>query len=141
MKIKKKSGALLEQTLKEDDKQLQDIDPSKASEKEIAKAVQATVDDAAGEISDADAKNAAKEVKAAAQEINADTAALSPEVADDERDYLVLDSKLKEALDIALEDALYNKESGQPALFRGKLWTNVLVIGLPGSGKTSIITD
>ena len=112
--------------------ELSELDPQTASVDDLADAIQDTIEDASNnevEISDADASEVAAETKATAIEVGAG------QVVIDDSDFEDTDVKniLTEALDESLEAAQRYFRRGQ----RGS--ANILVEGLPGSGKTAIV--
>jgi hypothetical protein len=125
MKINKQSKELLE---------------SKLVEEETTGALDAT--DSVGEIadeivdeipvSDAAAKTIASEIKDVAADTGIETAAID---IPDELEALGVQNPITEVLDEALAKSRKNKGRGSKSGF------NVLIIGLPGSGKTASIED
>ena len=73
----------------------------------------------------------ADEIKTTGTEIGAGSAAID---AGDE-EYLGVKNIITDTLDMALKVAIKNKRRG------GKFGSNVLIIGLPGSGKTASVED
>lgn len=134
MKINKlvESKKLVEE--EEKDLTLSEINPQEASVSEIADAVQNSVEDSNnGEVtvSDADAKAVAKEIKDTAEEVDAGFTELMPS----KEDYnsVFAENRLTKIFDDALATA-------KRAMRRGrKANANVLIEGLPGSGKTAIV--
>ena len=124
MKIKKSAKELLESKLVEAEESAA-IDTTD-SVGEIADEI---ADDAA--ISDSAAEKIATEVKAVADETGIDAAAV--DVPEDEG--LGVKNRITEVLDEALRKSKKNKRRGTKSGF------NVLIIGLPGSGKTASIED
>lgn len=72
----------------------------------------------------------ADEIKDASDVIAADAAAVAVE-----SDYLGVENAVTKTLDMALAKSLANKRRG------GKFGNNVLIVGLPGSGKTASVED
>jgi hypothetical protein len=83
-------------------------------------------------VTPAAAQTMAAEVKAAASELNAGTVAV---VTKDEDSSIGTDNELTRTLDLALRSALRAKRQN------ASLNQNVLVTGLPGSGKTASVYD
>lgn len=116
---------------------LSDIDPQNASVDQIANGIQNSMEKYGNaEISDAAATKTAQEVKQAAQEVNASQVAIDPSLiasSASKKQKLGCRNEITDLLDLALEDAYAKIEMG---------WVpdgNVLLIGLPGSGKTSTV--
>lgn len=127
MKIKK----LVESKLTE----AEDTIDAAGSVKEIADDIKDQVDDLTDgklEISDSAAKKAAEETAAVADVVNADEAVIV--IDDNDWSDIKITNRLYEALDDSLMAARVNM--GKHKIEAG---TNVLVEGLPGSGKTSIV--
>ena len=127
MKIKK----LVESKLIEAD----DTIDATGSVKEIADDIKDQVDDLTNgelEISDSAAKKAAEETAAVADVVNADEAVIV--IDDNDWSDIKITNRLYETLDDALMAARANM--GEHEIKAG---TNVLVEGLPGSGKTAIV--
>lgn len=105
---------------------------SKEVASEVQDAIRAQTAGVAG-LSDADASKIATEVKDAAADIKADQAVIIPkdEDIDDDEEYIT-ENALTYVLDMAYANAKAFKRRGE------KIGTNVLVVGLPGSGKTAI---
>ena len=95
--------------------------------------VDSTADATEGEviIDDASAKAVASEIKDAADTFEADAAAVDAGA----DDYLGVENIVTKTLDLAYAKALKNKRRG------GKFNCNVLISGLPGSGKTASVDD
>lgn len=129
MKNTKYSKNLKESTLLEADGVLDTADSSAEIADEIADYV---ADSTEGEtsISDEIADEIATEVKDASDVIAADAAAV-----DVDSDYLGVENAVTKTLDLALAKSLTNKRRG------GKFGNNVLIVGLPGSGKTASVED
>jgi len=133
MKIKKQ---LVEKLLTEaeEEEKLSEINPQEASVADIADAMQASVENETNgdvTLSDKNAEKVAAEVKETSKEIGAEQAAVLPP----EEDMSQYDTvnELTKVLDKALASAKRNIRRG------GKTGSNVLVTGLPGSGKTAIV--
>jgi len=129
MKIKKLTEA---KVLHEEDETLSDVNPQKDSVAEIADAIQGSAEEnGAPEISDEDALEVAKEIKDTATEIGAGFTELAPT----EEDFNATfgRNRLTNLLDEALDSARASMEAGY------KVNSNVLIEGLPGSGKTAIV--
>jgi hypothetical protein len=127
MKINKLNNVLLEAA---GDGILDPQDSATEIAAEIADSTAAATD---GEVvlgPDAAAKIAG-EIKTAGAEMGAGSAAID---AGDE-EYLGVKNIITDTLDMALKVALKNKRRG------GKFGSNVLIIGLPGSGKTASVED
>lgn len=119
---------------------LSDINPQVASETEIANALQNSIEDATDgfdTVSDTSAKSAATEIAAVADEINAGGVAIDPNSIPDisEDEVLGVENRLTKVLDLALHVSQRGKAQGL------KKNANVLITGLPGSGKTAIVDD
>lgn len=95
--------------------------------------IDSTEDATEGEIviDDASAEAIASEIKDAADTFDADAAAVDAGAAD----YLGVENIVTKTLDLAYAKALKNKRRG------GKFNCNVLISGLPGSGKTASVDD
>lgn len=109
-----------------------DTDDSVAS---IADEIAGTIERASGgeaSVSDTDATAVATEIKDAAAEIGAESAAFDP---GEEFEFLGVENPITKVLDLALKGARRDKRRG------GKFGHNVLISGLPGSGKTATIYD
>lgn len=105
------------------------------SVKEIADDIKDQVDDLTDgelEISDSAAKKAAEETAAVADVVNADEAVIV--IDDNDWSDIKIINRLYEALDDSLMAARANMGK-----HKVKAGANVLVEGLPGSGKTSIV--
>ena len=127
MKIKK----LVESKLTE----AEDTIDAAGSVKEIADDIKDQVDDLTDgklEISDSAAKKAAEETAAVADVVNADEAVIV--IDDNDWSDIKITNRLYETLDDALMAARANM--GEHEIKAG---ANVLVEGLPGSGKTAIV--
>jgi len=138
MNIKK--DWLVENILREDDQEttLDDINPSEAPVSEIADAIQNSVEEISDEertVPDEAAEKAAQEISTTAKEINAGGVALDSSVANDKQELLGVENALTHKLDQALRVALSGRRQGSNKN------ANVLITGLPGSGKTSIVYD
>lgn len=137
MKINK---ILNEAKLKEAEENIEDvvIDPT-ASTAEVANQVKDAIEvqtDNNATLSDAKADNIAAEIKDTANEVDAGEAAVLPPEKDIENDdEYITENALTRTLDKALKNARKFKRRGQ------KIGSNVLIVGLPGSGKTAIFED
>jgi hypothetical protein len=134
MKINKQLDTeLIESMLLEAD-DLSGIDTS-SSVADIADEVAAEVSSStagAVELDGTSARKVAAEVKEVSDDLGLDAAAVAvPE----EVDFLGVDNEITKVLDNALRKAKKNKSRGSKSGF------NVLIIGLPGSGKTASIED
>lgn len=141
MKIEKRLKSKLKESkfLKEaqdeaQDEVLSEIDPQKDNITDIAQAVQDDVEDSSNdkvEISDADSVAMATEIKSTAKEVNAGSVAivLTDEDYEDTKIITKLSSILDEAYAAAKDFTANNTKNG----------ANVLIEGLPGSGKTAIV--
>jgi hypothetical protein len=131
MKINKYSKELLESKLVEDSEP--GIDAT-GSVDEIADEIVDEIETASGgeeTMSDEKAAKIAAEVKAVADDTGIDTAAIDmPDVGP-----LGVENDITRVLDMSLAKAKKNKKRGTKSGY------NVLVIGLPGSGKTASIMD
>ena len=144
MKIKKILTENLKELLTEDvdepEVTLDEINPNQASTSAIADAIQGSVEEITGDDTVADnvAAATAQEVKDVAQETGAGQVALDPTALPaniDEDEFVGCENILTKTLDKALRSA----RTAQKLKVRPD--ANVLVIGLPGSGKTSIVYD
>jgi signal recognition particle GTPase len=144
MKIKKILTENLKELLTEDvdepEVTLDEINPNQASTSTIADAIQGSVEEITGDDTVADnvAAATAQEVKDVAQETGAGQVALDPTALPaniDEDEFVGCENILTKTLDKALRSA----RTAQKLKVRPD--ANVLVIGLPGSGKTSIVYD
>jgi len=134
MKIKKliESKKLIE--AEDDDTTLSEVDPQKDSVSEIADAVQGSVDANSGgesEVSDEAALKIAKEIKDTATEVGAGYVEFAPQP--DDYGVVYAENRLTRIFDDALETARNAMADGEHAN------ANVLIEGLPGSGKTAIV--
>lgn len=130
MKIKK---PLIESKLVEED----EVSPQDDSIKDIADAVQDAVEDQSSgekEISDADAAAVAAEVKEVGSIVGADEAVFQ---LDPEKDYT--DAVILNDLYQALEKSYVQAKKYIGRKFDNKKGANVLIEGLPGSGKTAAV--
>lgn len=101
---------------------------------EVQDAVKAQTDGNA-ELSDADAGKVATEVKDVAVDINADQAVVIPKDEDiDDDDEYITENALTHVLDMAYANAKTFRRRKE------RFGTNVLIVGLPGSGKTAIVS-
>ena len=137
MKIRKVNESIDLKEAAED--KIPDIDP-KDSVAEIADAIADQVEIATGEektVADSDAKAAAKEVKQVGDEIDAGAAVVATDDSkvSEDNGFLDIDNKITRILDDAYNNAKKNKRRGL------KSGSNVLIIGLPGSGKTASVED
>jgi hypothetical protein len=123
MKITKKSKELLESKLTEEETIALDTSDS------VAELADEIVDEVP--VSDADAKAIAAEIKDVATDTGIEAAA----VAAPEDEALGVKNPITEVLDEALKKSKKNKGRGTKSGF------NVLIVGLPGSGKTASIED
>ena len=111
-----------------------DVDPMKDSAAEIVDEIKDTVTaatDGTKEITDQDAKAIADQTKEAGDEVNAGYVAFN--LTDDDWSDVTITNEVYETLDDAYNNALINMEDGI------KAGSNVLINGLPGSGKTAIV--
>lgn len=137
MKIRKVNESI---NLKEAaEEQIPDIDP-KDSTAEIADAITDQVEIATGgekTVTDSNAQVTAQEVKKVGAELDAGAAVVSTDDSEVSEDngYLNIDNKVTKILDDAYANAKKNKRRGL------KSGSNVLIIGLPGSGKTASVED
>lgn len=116
-----------------DDEVLTDINPQEASVAEIADAVQNSVEDLTDDeatLTDANAKKVAAEIKDTAQDVDAAQAVVLPAQSDVVEE--AAENTFTKTLDRAFAAAKRNMRRGS------KTGANVLVSGLPGSGKTAI---
>ena len=130
MKIKK----LIKEAEENREETLADVNPQEASVSEIADAAQNSVEkitDDEATLSDAKAEKVADEIKDTAQEIDAGQAAILPAESEVVEENAV--NELTKILDRAYAASKRNMARG------GKTGANVLVTGLPGSGKTAIV--
>lgn len=132
MKIKKlvESKTLIEA----EETEITEVDPLKDSTAEIADAVEDAIDDLSNgevEISQEDAEAVAKETKDVAAVTNAGHVAIV--LTDDDYEDAKVVSRLTKVLDKAYRDAKSFRSDGT------KNGSNVLVEGLPGSGKTAVV--
>jgi hypothetical protein len=112
------------------------IKPQDDSVAEIADAVQDSVEDATGgevTLSDTNAQKVAAEIKDTAEDAGAGEAIVLPAEKDDVQEIS------KNRLTDVLDDALF--EARRARRQHTKTNSNVLVCGLPGSGKTAIVYD
>jgi DNA replication protein DnaC len=141
MKIEKRLKSKLKESkfLKEaqdeaQDEVLSEIDPQKDNITDIAQAVQDDVEDSSNdkvEISDADSVAMATEIKSTAKEVNAGSVAIV--ITDEDYEGTKIITKLSSILDEAYAAAKEFNENND------KNGANVLIEGLPGSGKTAIV--
>ena len=132
MKIDKKSKQLFEAKLFEADDEFGAVSPADTVDEiadEVAGAVEASTE---GEVvlGDAGAKAVAAEIKDVSKDVEVETAVVTPG-----DDFIGVKNIITETLDLALEGALEDKMDGD------KGGHNVLIVGLPGSGKTASIMD
>ena len=108
------------------------------SSSEVAGDVQTAIEvqtDGNAELSDVEASKVAAEVKDAAADINVDQAVVIPKDKDvDDDDEYITENALTHVLDIAYANAKTFKRRKE------RFGSNVLIIGLPGSGKTAIVS-
>lgn len=114
-------------------KNLTDINAQTASTGEIANAIQNGFEDAGKVISNDDAERLANDAKDLVDEVGAQAVAVVPAEEDFGDEYIVVDNQLTHQLDRCLERARANMRKGN------KTNCNLLVEGLPGSGKTAIV--
>lgn len=141
MKIKKINESLLREDDKEvpqtqDEPILAEVDPQTAPISEIADAIQASVETSTQDektVPDANAIVQATEIKKTAQEVDAGAAEIIPSKED--YDDIIIDNRLIGILDDALTSAKRFMNKGI------KAGANVLIEGLPGSGKTAIVEN
>ena len=94
-----------------------------------------TQTDGKAELSDADARKVATEVKDVSVDINADQAVIIPKDKDiDDDDEYITENALTHVLDMAYANAKTFRRRKE------RFGTNVLIVGLPGSGKTAIVS-
>lgn len=132
MKINNERKQLFESKLFESDEEFGAVSPGDTVA-EIADEVVDSVEAAtAGEvtISPASAKKIADEIKDVASDAEIESAVVTPS-----DDFIGVKNVITETLDLALEGALEDKMDGD------KGGHNVLIVGLPGSGKTASIMD
>ena len=129
MKVKKQ---LIEGVLLEDDNETADSTDSVA---DIADAIETQTD---GAVSEKEAKAMAAEAKAVGSAIEGEVIADTPAIADikDVDVDLGIENTLTKFLQENLEDALDNIDMGY-----GTSSNNVIIVGLPGSGKTASFMD
>lgn len=128
MKIKSDKNKLVEA----DATDITDVNPSIDSTAEIADAIQDGAEQAVGaDVSDAAANAAAVEAKDVAQDVGANQIAVTA----GEDDSLGTVNDLTKILDRAYRAALRNRRT------YSKSNSNVLIVGLPGSGKTATVWD
>lgn len=139
MKIKKSNVLAESAALHEDDNEpevtMADIDVATASTNELADAVQGEIYANSGDevkISDDQAEEIAAEIKPVIKEVGAEEVVITPE----DYDSITVENRLTEALDDSLASARYDLRN---ANYGPTHLHNVLVEGLPGSGKTAII--
>lgn len=125
--------------LYEEDANLSEVDPSKDSISDIADGIQGAIEDATdgkATISDADANKMAADIKNSSADGAFDYVGIDPAlnkeigVHVDDWDTLGVKNDLTDMLDMAYEETI---DTGKPC--------NVLIEGLPGSGKTSVVRD
>lgn len=132
MKVDIHSKQLFEAKLFEADDELGTLDPTDSIDT-LADEIAAHVEtDTEGEVvlGDGAAKTLATEVKDVAKEAEIETAVVTPG-----DDFIGVKNVITEVLDMALAGALEDKMDGD------KGGHNVLIVGLPGSGKTASIMD
>lgn len=129
MKIKKLTES--KKLIEEADGQVNPIKDSKADiVDEIESHVEETTDGEKG-IEGADAEAIAQQTKKVGDEVNAGFVAFN--LTDDDWSDVTITNDVYEILDMAYQNALINMDAGV------KAGSNVLVNGLPGSGKTAIV--
>jgi hypothetical protein len=133
MKIKKlvESKKLIE--AEDEEIELTDVNPQEVTVGELTDIIKDEVEEVTGgdqEISDSDALKVATEIKSTSTEVGAGQIVIGAE------DYE--DSKVENKLTEALDDAYATAKKAFRRNERGT-GTNVLVEGLPGSGKTAIV--
>lgn len=139
MKIK---NALLEKKLREADeteapveeKDLDGLDPQDASATELGQGLKGEIEqmsDGEQTMDDSQAKVAGQEMKQAAEEVNAGQVAFVP--TQEDFNLIKIENRLTKYLDKQLRNAKRFMRSGI------KAGANVLIEGLPGSGKTAIV--
>ena len=145
MKIKKLNESVLKEEEKLSDGEIKastDAADADASIVDIARDLQAQAADGEGGsvISDAAAVDMAAEAKDVAQAIDADeVVADTPAIAEEEEDLdanLKIDNALTRRLDELLRKALVNRRRHKSTNV-----SNLVVVGLPGSGKTASFMD
>lgn len=108
------------------------------SSSEVAGEVQTALEvqtDGNAKLSNADAKKVAAEVKDVAVDVDANQAVIIPKDEDiDEDDEYITENALTHVLDMAYANAKTFRRRKE------RFGTNVLIIGLPGSGKTAIVS-
>lgn len=110
------------------------VDPQEATEQEIAQQVSA----ASEETSDEEAEKVAQVVKDTAETAEADEAFIATKyIGDKSTDYK---NKLVEALNDCLESSIENMRLNTHP-FHPADGSNLIICGLPGAGKTSIVKD
>lgn len=113
---------------------LTEIDPQTASVNTIAKGLQTSVEDQTVDtqtLSDDKASTLASEVKQTANEVNAGGTEILP--ADSDSDDYITENRLTKVLDKALRNSQAFARLGK------REGSNILITGLPGSGKTAIV--
>lgn len=133
MKITKHSEKLLEAKLLEDSEELDVLDTTDDVDELADEIVDSIEDSTGGELTmdDAGAKRVATEIKDVAADTGIDMAAVDvPDVGP-----LGVKNDITKVLDQALALSKKNKRRGTKSGF------NVLIVGLPGSGKTASIYD
>lgn len=126
----KSSKKLNESILVENDENI--LDGGKVTPEEVKDEVE-TVSDQTATVTDSDAKVVADELNKAAKETGAENAVIVPVV--DNEIPIVTRNKLTSILDSSLYHAKQNK------YLKVNAGCNVLISGLPGSGKTGIVAD
>lgn len=134
MKIIKNKGELLESRIFESEENPEVLDPSDSIEELTSDVIDQVEADSAGgsTLSKASASTIAAEIKSVGTEIDADAAAVAiPEV----EEGIGVENRMTKVLDLAFAKSKKNKKRGAKSGF------NVLIVGLPGSGKTASIED
>ena len=121
--------------LVEADEPITELNPANASADELANAIKNDVEeitDGKKEITDASAKELAKDIKNTAGEVGADAAEII--ITPEDYDEIEINNRLIPILDEALEASKNAMDDGDRAANN-----NILISGLPGSGKTAIV--
>jgi hypothetical protein len=130
MKINKYSKKLIEARLFEEDEGILDATASVADIADEIKDTLETESEGETTISDAAAMKAAVETKTVADDLGMDEL-----VIDSGYEFLGVDNKITKILNLAYKNAVKHKQR------KNKFGSNVLISGLPGSGKTASVTD
>ena len=130
MKIIKNTNELTESKLFEADTELGILDTSDSADEIADEIVDHVETHTEGDLtlSDSAADTIAAEIKEVAADAGFDTATVDP---GGDIEYLGVENIITKTLDMALAGALKDKRRG------GKFGHNVLIVGLPGSGKTA----